>query len=190
MLLLFSATLFGFGLLLFALGLAVWLIGLALRVAIRLFQLGLLIVWAGVIVYSRLRHRPKVTVLEGEILPPERRALPGRKYIDMKLLIIALVLSALSLASMMHSAHTTSCWTIGRSGGHSLNAAMVGAAPRAGLSALAMGTSPNADDGDHSPAVIGALWKCVGHQVRFNGKPKRSACRPYGWEVHQMHQAV
>jgi hypothetical protein len=111
MLILLSAALVGFGLLLFSLGVTVWLIGLALRIAIRLFQLGLLIVWAGIAVCSWLRQRRKVTVLEGKILPPERRALPGRKYIDMKLLITALVLSALSLAGMMHSAHATSCWT-------------------------------------------------------------------------------
>jgi hypothetical protein len=109
MLILLGAALFAFGALLFAAGVAVWLIGLALRIVIRLFQLGLLIVWAGVVVYSRLRRR-KVIVLEGEVLPPQR-VLPGRKYIDMKLLITALVLSALSLAGMMHSAHATSCWT-------------------------------------------------------------------------------
>jgi hypothetical protein len=73
MLILVSAALFGFGLLLFSLGVAVWL---AIRIAIRLFQLGLLIVWTSAAVYSRLRQRRKVTVLEGEILPPERRALP------------------------------------------------------------------------------------------------------------------
>ena len=111
MLILLGAALFVFGLLLFSLGVTVYLIGLILRVAIRLFQLTLLLVWVGVIVCSRLQQRRKVTVLEGEILPPERRALPGRKYIDMKLLITALVLSALSLAGMMHSAHATSCWT-------------------------------------------------------------------------------
>jgi hypothetical protein len=110
MLILLGAALFAFGAALFGLGVAVWLIGLALRLAVRLFQLALLIVWAGVIVYSRLRQRPKVTVLEGEVLPPQR-VLPGRKCIDMKLLITALVLSALSLAGMMHSAHATSCWT-------------------------------------------------------------------------------
>jgi hypothetical protein len=109
MLLLLGATLFAFGLLLFSLGIAVWLIGLVLRLTIRLFQVGLLLVWAGVIVYSRLRQRRPV--IEGEILPPERRALPGRKYIDMKLLITALVLSALSLVGMTHSAAATSCWT-------------------------------------------------------------------------------
>ena len=111
MLLLFGVALFAFGALLFAAGVTVYLIGLILRIAIRLFQLGLLIVWAGVIVYSRLRQRRKATVLEGEILPPERRALPERKYIGTKLLITAFVLSALSLAGMMHSAHATSCWT-------------------------------------------------------------------------------
>jgi hypothetical protein len=43
MLILFSAALFGFGLLLFSLGLAVMLLGLAIRIAIWLFQLGLLL---------------------------------------------------------------------------------------------------------------------------------------------------
>ena len=50
MLILVSAALFDFGLLLFSLGVAVWL---AIRIAIRLFQLGLLIVWTGAAVYSR-----------------------------------------------------------------------------------------------------------------------------------------
>ena len=112
MLILLGAALFAFGALLFAAGVTVYLIGLILRIAIRLFQLGLLIVWAGIAICSWLQRRRKRDVpLEGEILPPERRALPGRKYIDMKLLITALVLSALSLAGMMHSAHATSCWT-------------------------------------------------------------------------------
>jgi hypothetical protein len=76
MLILFGAALFAFGAALFGLGVAVWLIGLALRIAIRLFQLVLLIVWASVTVCSRLRQRRKARVLEGEVLPPERRALP------------------------------------------------------------------------------------------------------------------
>jgi hypothetical protein len=111
MLFLLGAALFGFGLLLFSFGVAIWLIGLALRIAIRLFQLGLLIVWAGIAVCSWLQQHRRATVLEGEILPPERRALLPRKYIDMKPLITALVLSALGLAGMIHSAHATSCWT-------------------------------------------------------------------------------
>jgi hypothetical protein len=79
MLILLGTALFAFGLLLFGVGVTVYLIGLILRVAIKLFQLVLLLVWVGVIVCSRLQQRRKVTVLEGEILPPERRALPGRK---------------------------------------------------------------------------------------------------------------
>jgi hypothetical protein len=72
---------YNFGLLLFGVGVTVYLIGLILRVAIRLFQLGLLLVWAAVAVCSWLRQRRKVTVLEGEILPLERRALPDRSHV-------------------------------------------------------------------------------------------------------------
>jgi hypothetical protein len=64
MLILVSAALFGFGLLLFSLAVAVWLIGLALRIAIRLFQLGLLIVIGCIAVCRWLQQRKKVTVLE------------------------------------------------------------------------------------------------------------------------------
>jgi hypothetical protein len=81
MLILFGAALFGFGLVLFSLGVAVWLLGLAMRVAIRLLQLGLLLVWAGVAVTSWLQQRRKVVVLEGDILPPERWALPDRSHV-------------------------------------------------------------------------------------------------------------
>ena len=94
MLILLGAALFAFGALLFAAGVTVYLIGLILRIAIRLFQLGLLIVWAGVIVYSRLRQRRKATVLEGEILPPERRALPDRSHVKRLLFIGMLLLIA------------------------------------------------------------------------------------------------
>jgi hypothetical protein len=111
MLILLGAALFAFGMLLFSVGVAIWLLGLALCFAVRLFQLVLLIIMAGIAFASWLQQRRKVTVLEGEILPPERRVLPERKYIDMKLLITALMLSALSLAGMMHGAHATSCWT-------------------------------------------------------------------------------
>jgi hypothetical protein len=76
MLILLSAALFGFGLLLFGLGVAVWLVGLALRIIIRLFRLTLLIIWAGLAFANWLQQRRKVIVLEGEILPPEQRALP------------------------------------------------------------------------------------------------------------------
>jgi hypothetical protein len=67
MLMLVSAALIGFGLLLFALG--------TIRVALRLLQLVLLIILAGLAFASWRRRRRKVRVLEGEILPPERRTL-------------------------------------------------------------------------------------------------------------------
>jgi hypothetical protein len=54
---LLGAALFGFGLLLFGFGVAIWLIGLALRIAIRLFQLVLLITMTGITVYSWLQQR-------------------------------------------------------------------------------------------------------------------------------------
>jgi hypothetical protein len=57
MLILLSAALFGFGLLLFGLGLAAWLIGLAIQIAIWVFQLVLLIVWAGITFYSWMQRR-------------------------------------------------------------------------------------------------------------------------------------
>jgi hypothetical protein len=72
MLILFAAALFGFGLMLFVLGLAVWLLGLAIRIALWLLQLGLLLVWVGLAFVHWLRQRRKVTVLEGEVLPPQR----------------------------------------------------------------------------------------------------------------------
>jgi hypothetical protein len=62
MLILLSAALFGFGLLLFGLGLTVWLIGLAIRIVIWVFQLVLLIVWAGIAFYSWMQRR--VSLLE------------------------------------------------------------------------------------------------------------------------------
>jgi hypothetical protein len=99
MLILLGAALFAFGLLLFGVGVTVYLIGLILRVAIRLFQLVLLLVWAGVAVCSWLRQRRKVTVLEGEILPPERRALPDRSHVRRLLLAGVMVLAA----SMAHA---------------------------------------------------------------------------------------
>jgi hypothetical protein len=97
MLILFAAALFGFGLLLFGVGVTVYLIGLILRVAIRLFQLVLLLVWAGVAVCSWLRQRRKATVLEGEILPPERRALSDRNRVR-RLLLTAMIVLATSMA--------------------------------------------------------------------------------------------
>jgi hypothetical protein len=103
MLILLGAALFGFGLLLFSLGVAIWLLGLALCFAIRLFQLTLLLMWAGVIVYSRLRQRPKVTVpLEGEILPPERQALPDRSHVR-RLLLAAVMMLVTSAAMLSHA---------------------------------------------------------------------------------------
>jgi hypothetical protein len=96
MLILFSVALFGFGLLLFCLGIAVWLIGLAIRIAIRLFQLGLLIIMGCTAVRHWLQQRRKVDVLEGEILPPERRALPDRSRVRRLLFAGTLVLVALS----------------------------------------------------------------------------------------------
>ena len=57
MLILLSAALFGFGLLLFGLGLAAWLIGLAIQIAIWVFQLVLLSVWAGMAFYSWMQRR-------------------------------------------------------------------------------------------------------------------------------------
>jgi hypothetical protein len=64
MLILSGAALFcgGLLLLLLSLGVAVWLLGLAIRIALRLFQLVLLIVWA-CIAFSRWlqqRRRPGV----------------------------------------------------------------------------------------------------------------------------------
>ena len=61
MLILLSAGLFGFGLLLFGLRLAVWLIGLAIQIAIWVFQLVLLIVWAGIAFYSWMQRRTPQT---------------------------------------------------------------------------------------------------------------------------------
>jgi hypothetical protein len=58
MLILFSAALFGFGVLVFNLGVAVWLIGLAIRIALRLFQLALLIALA----ISAARAEPRFPV--------------------------------------------------------------------------------------------------------------------------------
>ena len=78
MLILLGAALFAFGLLLFSLGVAVWLIGLAIRIAVLLVQVVLLITMAGIAVYSWLHQRAKVTVLEGEILPPEPTHTPKR----------------------------------------------------------------------------------------------------------------
>lgn len=64
MLILFSAALFGLGLLLVSLGLAVLLLGLAIRIAICLFQLGLLLVWASIIAARHwLQQRRKLAVL-------------------------------------------------------------------------------------------------------------------------------
>jgi hypothetical protein len=68
-------ALFAFGVMLFALGITVWLIGLAIRIAIRLFQLVLLLIIAGVALHQWLQQR-RTVVLEGEVLPPEPRALP------------------------------------------------------------------------------------------------------------------
>jgi hypothetical protein len=97
MLILLGAALFAFGLLLFGVGVTIYLIGLILRVAIRLFQLVLLLVWAGVAVCSWLRQRRKVTVLEGDILPPERRALSDRSHVR-RLLLAAMIVLAASMA--------------------------------------------------------------------------------------------
>ena len=63
MLILFSAALFGFGMLLFSLGLAVMLVGLAIRIAIWLFQLGLLPVWASLAARHWLQQRRKLAGL-------------------------------------------------------------------------------------------------------------------------------
>jgi hypothetical protein len=99
MLILLGAALFAFGLLLFGVGVFVYLIGLILRVAIRLFQPVLLLVWEGVIICGRLRQRRKVTVLEGEILPPQPRALPNRRRVELLLLVGIMVLTG----SMVHA---------------------------------------------------------------------------------------
>jgi hypothetical protein len=58
MLILFSAALFSFGLLLFSVGLAVGLLGLVIRIVIWLFQLGLLLVWAGIATHYRPAAQP------------------------------------------------------------------------------------------------------------------------------------
>jgi hypothetical protein len=102
MLILLGAVLFTFGLLLFSLGVTVWLVGLALRVAIRLFQLGLLIVWAGFAGYRWLHQRKKVTALEGEILPPLPRALPDRSHVR-RLLFAALLTVGFGFAVPAHA---------------------------------------------------------------------------------------
>jgi hypothetical protein len=56
---------------LFCLGVTVWLLGLAIRITIRLFQLVVLILWAGIMLYQWQRRRAP-QALDGEILPPER----------------------------------------------------------------------------------------------------------------------
>jgi hypothetical protein len=73
MLILISAVLFAFGFLLFSFGITMLLIGLVLRIAIRLFQLMLLILLAGIAVYNRLQQHSMVQVLDGEHLPPQKR---------------------------------------------------------------------------------------------------------------------
>jgi hypothetical protein len=96
MLILLGGALFGFGLLLFGLGVTVYLIGLILRVFIRLFQFGLLLVLAGIAFASWIRQRKKVVVLEGEVLPPQR-ALPDRRPIT-PLLFAGMMVLAVSAA--------------------------------------------------------------------------------------------
>jgi hypothetical protein len=96
MLILLGGALFGFGLLLFAAGVTVYLIGLAIRIAIRLSQLGLLLVLAGIAFASWIRQRGKMEVLEGEVLPPQR-ALPDRRRIT-PLLFAAMLVLAVSAA--------------------------------------------------------------------------------------------
>ena len=90
MLLLVSVALVCLAVMLFSLCFAVWLLGLAVRIAIRLFQLGLLIVWAGITVCRWLRQNPIISrvkpkalmvVLEGEILPPENTELAARQQL-------------------------------------------------------------------------------------------------------------
>jgi hypothetical protein len=94
MLILVSMALFIFGLLLFSFGIAVWLLGLVIRITIRLFQLGLLLVWACIAFTGWLRRRQQSDVLEGEILPPEQRALPDRSHVKRLLVVGALMLIA------------------------------------------------------------------------------------------------
>ena len=99
MLILISIALLGVGLLLFSLGVAIWLVGLTLRIAIRLFQLALLIVLAGVTVAGWLKQRPKADALDGEILPAEQRALPSwRRHLTKLLLMIGVLAQAIAAA--------------------------------------------------------------------------------------------
>jgi hypothetical protein len=86
MLILLSAALFGFGLLLFGLGLAAWLIGLAIQIAIWVFQLVLLIVWAGTTFCSWMQPRTPQTVFSLEATTVDRigRAPPLRGNIRTK----------------------------------------------------------------------------------------------------------
>jgi hypothetical protein len=93
MLILISIALLGVGLLLFSLGVAIWLVGLTLRIAIRLFQLAVLIVWVGIAFARWLRQRNKVEVLEGEILPPQR-TLSRQRLIKLLLLAGGIALAA------------------------------------------------------------------------------------------------
>jgi hypothetical protein len=129
--------LFTFGLLLFSLGVAVWLIGLVLRIAIRLFQLGLLIVWTGVAFASWLQRRRKVIVLEGEILPPQR-ALPR----PTKLLLFAGMLVLVATA-----AHADDWQQRAKepASGHAADKRQVINADRA---------LPAASENDHQPCVL------------------------------------
>jgi hypothetical protein len=108
MLILRGAALFTFGLALFAAGVSVWLLGLALRVAIRLFQLVLLIIWAGFAFANWLQQRRKVDVLEGEILEgeilegeilPERRPLPPKQRALPRLTKLSLFVGVMVLAA-------------------------------------------------------------------------------------------
>ena len=91
MLILVSVALVCLAVMLFSLCFAVWLLGLAVRMAMRLFQLGLLIVWAGITVcrwlrqhrshHSRVKRKALMVVLEGEILPPENTELAARQQL-------------------------------------------------------------------------------------------------------------
>jgi hypothetical protein len=96
MLILLGAALFALGALLFAAAVTAWLLGLAIRIAIRLFQLVLLIILANITFARWIRQRKTAVVLEGEVLPPQR-ALPDRSRVT-PLLFAAMMVLAVSAA--------------------------------------------------------------------------------------------
>jgi hypothetical protein len=96
MLILLGAALFALGALLFAAAVTVWLLGLAIRIAIRLFQLVLLIILASITFARWIRQRKTAVVLEGEVLPPQR-ALPDRSRVT-RLLFAGMMVLAVSAA--------------------------------------------------------------------------------------------